>query len=319
MTESNSTPASRQRKAKKPKKPHKDFPLTPHPSGRWCKKITFQGKAKLHYFGSWKDDPKGTRALDRWLAEKDALLAGRVPRARQPDDNRTLGRLIEAFLLTKGHLRDAGELSPHTWDAYADVCDELLGAFGQDRLLLDLLPEDFERLRTKWAKRWGPVRLASEINRARVVFNYAHKNRIIPSPIVFGEGFKRPSQKVLRLNRASKGARMFEADELLRMIESASQPLKTMLLLAINCALGNADVARLPLSALDLDKGWLTYPRPKTGIMRRCPLWPETIRAVRDWLTQRPGAQGPGQLRFAVHHGARKCLGQGDRRPGRYS
>ena len=40
---------SRKSKADRPKKPKKDFPLTPHPAGYWCKSIN----GKLHYFKRW--------------------------------------------------------------------------------------------------------------------------------------------------------------------------------------------------------------------------------------------------------------------------
>ena len=33
---------------------------------------------------------------------------------------------------------------------------------------------------------------------------------------------------------------------------------------------------------------WVDYPRPKTGVTRRCPLWPETIRALREAMASRP-------------------------------
>src|SRR5262249_14010471 len=47
--------------------------------------------------------------------------------------------------------------------------------------------------------------------------------------------------------------------------------------------------ANLRTTALDLDHGWITYPRPKTGIARRCALWPETVEAIRKAMSDRAG------------------------------
>ena len=81
---------------------------------------------------------------------------------------------------------------------------------------------------------------------------------------------------------------MFEAKDLRKIIDKAGTAMKTMILLGINCGLGNSDIANMPVAALDLKAGWLVYPRPKTGIARRCPLWKETIKAIQAALDDRP-------------------------------
>src|SRR5262245_52639091 len=103
----------------------------------------------------------------------------------------------------------------------------------------------------------------------------------------FGPQFKRPSKKTLRLHRAKQGPKLFTADEIKAMLAVATVPMRAMILLGINCGFGNSDCANLPLSALDLENGWVNYPRPKTGIDRRIPLWPETVQAIHDALAIR--------------------------------
>ena len=107
-------------------------------------------------------------------------------------------------------------------------------------------------------------------------------------PVRYGPTFKKPSRKVLRLHRAQAGPKIIEAPELRTIIEAAPTPLRAMILLGVNCGFGNTDVASLPRHALDLKNGWVDFARGKTGIPRRCPLWPETIEAIRDALTHRP-------------------------------
>jgi integrase len=111
---------------------------------------------------------------------------------------------------------------------------------------------------------------------------------------------------VLRLHRAEQGPKLLTADEVRRLIATADQPLKAMLLLGINCGFGMADCGKMPLSALDLAGGWADYPRPKTGIPRRCPLWPETVEAIREALAKRraPEMEEHSALVFLTARGA---------------
>jgi integrase len=76
-----------------------------------------------------------------------------------------------------------------------------------------------------------------------------------------------------------------------------------MLLLAINGGLGNSDVAKLPLSALDLKNGWCDFPRPKTGIPRRFKLWEETVASLQEWLAERPKHNGDEESAFVTRRG----------------
>jgi integrase len=270
--------------ADKPAKPYPDFPLFPHATKRWAKKI----RGKMHYFGPW-DAPDG--ALAKYLEQKDALHAGRKPR---PDpEGLTVKELANAFLNYKRDLLNAGELSPRTWAQYKETCVLLVEQLGKQRLVSDLGPDDFATLRRRLAKRWKPLTVGNFIQRVRVVFKYAIDNDLIDRPVRYGGGFKRPSKKTLLLEKAKQGRKLFTREEVHRLLESASVPLRAMILLGINCGLGNADCGRLTRQALDLEQGWLDYPRCKTGMERRCPLWPETVKAIRDALANRPEHKNP--------------------------
>jgi integrase len=280
----------------KPEKPYPDFPLYAHPAGYWAKKI----RSKFYYFGKW-DDPQ--EALTKYLEQKDSLHAGRKPR---PDPNAlTMKELANLFLDHKRTLVDSRELTARMWRDYKTVCDLTVAKFGKRRLVDDLGPDDFAALRKKMAAKWGPVTLGNAIQRIRSVFKYADDSRLIARPVVFGPGFKRPSKKTLRLERAKRGPKLFTADEIRALIGAARTQVKAMILLGINCGYGNADCGTLPMKALDLDRGWLEYPRPKTGIPRRCPLWPETVSALREVLAKRkePKDAADAGLLFVTKYG----------------
>jgi integrase len=270
---------SRNRRGDKPRKPSPDYPLTAHPNGQWSKKI----KGRVHYFGPWAD-PQA--ALQEWLRVKDDLLAGRKPR---PRDGFTVKDLANHYLTSKKDRLDAGELSPRTFHDYHAVCERMVTFFDNgSRLVEDIGPDDFRQLRASLAKTLGPVSLGNEIRKVKMLFGFAFNNGHIDRPVRYGSEFQGPPKRVLRLERKRKPARMFESKELKSLVDSAEGPIKAMILLAINCGFGQGDCSNLPLAALDLDGGWVDFHRPKTGIDRRCPLWKETVAALREAIANRP-------------------------------
>lgn len=266
-------------KSPKPSKPYPEFPLFPHATRRWAKKI----RGQLHYFGPWEDTDA---ALQKYLDQKDALHAGRRP--REVSTGVTVKDLCNQFLNAKQALVDSGELANRSWKDYKAGCDLLITRFGKGRLVADLDPEDFTKFRGDMAKKWGPVTLGNVIQRIRVVFKFAWDNGLIDRPVRYGQGFKRPSRKVVRVERARRGPKLFTAEEVRNLLAAAGPAMKAMILLGINGGLGNADCGRLPQSAIDLKKAVIDFPRPKTGIPRRFPLWTETVEAVIEALVKRP-------------------------------
>lgn len=276
---------------------HPNFPLFPHGDPdkpdrlRWCKKV----RCKLVYFGKVETDPKGVKAQEIWLRDKDDLIAGRTPRAAV--GGLLLRDLCNKFLASKRTGVDLGKLSPRTFVEYSRTTDILIETFGKDRPVLDLRPDDFELLYSKLAKKHGLTTLGREVTMVRSVFKYGLESDLIDRAIKFGPAFKSPTKADKRKHKAKQkhanGAKMFQAVEIRSMLNAAGPQLKAMIYLGINAGFGNTDCSSLPLSALDLKAGWIDYPRQKTGIERRIPLWPETVKALTAVIAQRGKAKDP--------------------------
>ena len=214
------------------------------------------------------------------------MFAGRAPRVQR--DGTTVRNLINRFLSAKLQMVNSGEIVDRTWDDYKRSCSIVISVFGRTRLVDDLRSDDFEALRKTLSKTRGPVALGNEISRVRILFKYGFDSGLIEQPVRYGPTFKRPSKQVLRKARNSKGPRMFEPTDLRRLFENASPQLRAMIMLGVNCGFGNNDCGTVPQTALDLGNGWADYPRTKTGIMRRCPLWYETRIALKAAIAARP-------------------------------
>ncbi len=255
-----------------------DFPLFLHRTGQWAKKV----RQKIHYFGTDKQ-----KALERWLAEKDYLLAGRKP-PKAGSNSLSVGRLVNLFLDYKNELVKTGELSQVTFDDYRSHGKMLIDHFGKEAAVDYLTPACFIEFRSKLAENINLVSLKSRIVKIRSFFNFAAKNDLLESPLprIMGTGFSIPSRGSITRLMAEK-EKLFSIDEIKMLLDHANPNMKAMLLLGVNCGFGNQDVSLLKFSNVSLNSGWIDFPRPKTGARRRCPLWPETVQALRESLSNR--------------------------------
>jgi hypothetical protein len=125
----------------KPKKPYAEFPLTPHPCGKWAKKI----RGKMHYFGTWArrlegvliraDDDGWKEALEEYKLVADALHTGRTPRKEADKDGLAVKDLCNHFLTSKKRKVDAGEMTSMMFYDYKFATDFPVEHFGGNRPL----------------------------------------------------------------------------------------------------------------------------------------------------------------------------------------
>ena len=273
-------------------KPRADFPLTVHRGGgQWCKKI----KGRIHYFGKL-DDPETAEKI--YNSKIESIKSGTKPRAIEVITGRVdVGFACNAFLHAKKKKLESGDISERTWKELKDTCEFVLKVLKRERLVSDLRADDFDELRRKMAKRFGPVRLGNEVYRVRSVFKYALKAKLISEEVEYGPEFTRPAKRLVRLNRAKMGPRMFTAEQCLSMLKKARPALRAFILLGLNGGFVARDCGTLPRAAIDLEAGFIDYARPKTGVQRRVPLWPETVAAIRETMAT------SGELAFLTTQG----------------
>lgn len=265
--------------ATKPAKPYADFPLTAHRNGQWCKKV----RGKIHYFGLLGD---WRAALDNYLEQRDWLHAGKAP----PLTAETVADVLNSFLNRNLRRMQDGEIAERTFSEYKATCDKVATVFGKNRPVESLTDEDFGQLRSAFGEskkggRVSPVTHKRLLTFARMVFY--HANERMGLSLRYREPLEPPPARLLRQARNEAGEKLYSPGEVRTLIEAADAELRAMIYLGINCGLGNDDCKTLPISAVDLRGGFHNYPRPKTGMPRRCPLWAETCEALAAVIQER--------------------------------
>jgi len=273
-------------------KPFPSFPLSVHPTGYWVKRI----RRKLYYFGPTTGDEDGIVAKARFDAEAAYIYkhGRRPPKEIEPSeptptpDTFCVKNAVDSFLDWKDTLVEGGRLSRRHFADLKRTGVIVADTLGRATPVSSLKPDHFAKLYKVFADRFGLVALKNSIVRTRSIFKFAYGNDHIDKPVKFGDVFAIPSAGEIEHERNEKPERLFTATEIRQLLDAASQPMKAMILLGINCGLGNTDCSAMQFRHLDIDTGWLNFPRPKTGRPRRCKLWCETIAALNEAIASRP-------------------------------
>lgn len=266
----------------------KRFPLSKH-SGRglWFKKV----HGRFHYFGRVADDPTGEKALAKWLAEKDDLLAGRKPRVS--GGRLTVEDACNHFL---DHLEEQvanGSVASRWYEDNKRSLSLFCEAVGRKWSAEGLRPEDFaEATKRFWQCRSGkasPVTVRNHVHRVKGLFNWLVKDGRIKHLPSFGARFDPPKLEVVERHRDTRPVRYFGRRQVRSLVRATKDDrrMKAAILLAINVGAANTDLETLRLRHLDLRGGWYFQPRNKKAKKRRAKLWPRTVAAIRKILAGR--------------------------------
>lgn len=250
---------------------HDDFPLSWHKGvGQWMKKF----KGKQYYFGA---DPNA--AIKLYLSQKDHLIAGVDPPTENADIS--VRDLVNHYLVHREQDRDSKKTSTsyitdRTFSEYKDT-GSVMVALWDRRSVAMLRPMDFATLRHKLDS-GSPDRLRRRMTNVRSIFKWGRSVGLINADVKFGDEFDLADKSQLRKAKANRKEPILDAVTINTALAAAWPQMKAFILLGINCGFYSKDINDLKNSYVDRE--FIQFAREKTGIDRRCWLWPETREAI---------------------------------------
>jgi integrase len=208
----------------------------------------------------------------------------------------TVKELVNRFLSYQAERVTAKQLGARSFEDYRRVLRHFAKQIGTDLPIARVTAEALVRYRSQLVRSGlrgdrglGVHALSRSLVLIRGCFGWGEKMGHIDRLPRWGDALDRPPTTEWRKSRANRerehGKRLFIAEQLRGLVEAADPMLRAAILLGINGGFGNTACGMLPIAALDLDNARIEFERPKTGVARTIPLWPETVAALRAVLT----------------------------------
>ncbi len=247
-------------------------------------------------------------ALRIWQLHKESFRLGIDPRKEDPtpDGSKTLRDCVNEFLTAKECQVTSGEIKQRTFDDLHATCGRMVEFWGGHRAVVTLRPAHFTAYKAKTAETRNVVSLTNEITRVRQVFIWCAKSKLIASEPDFGPEFVRSSPQAIRRHRNRREDPRSPERKFSERWSNWACIFRAMAWLGINCGFTPSDCAELPLNGVDLEKRMDFLPRPKTEVNRLCPLWPETLQALREsqaWRVPSKTSDAAGRF-FTTYRGS---------------
>ena len=170
----------------------------------------------------------------------------------------------------------------HALDA-TDVFRRLAAFVGQDTLVVCLNPSDLSAYRQHCMKT-----TKTRFNKHMRIIKAALRRCRREQWLCVSKGWLEDLLDPLEVTTiVPQETPVFSPAELRLVLEHASSQLRVIVLVALNCALGNKDIADLQWRDIEFAAGLLNYRRAKTHRKRRTPLWAETLAVLQTWKNLR--------------------------------
>lgn len=276
--------AKKSTKTAGPRKPYPSFPLWAHQNGQWCKKI----KGRFRFYGTWEDPKAALENYNRLRVYHETGTPVGLPDA---ESGLTVKQAIDRFCSRLEDRVNTGEASRRHLVQCINTAKIIVSVLDRSRLVVSLSGDDFYKLRTRFLTRVkvtgkqpprpiSPATLAGHIRRTVSIFNFAIKEGLVDR-VVYGSDFATITRKQRVQLEQNNSTKLLEPEVIRQLLAAANYRFRAMLLLGINCGMGNADIASLEEQFLDLKNGWIESNRQKTSVRRCAKLWPETVEALR--------------------------------------
>ena len=174
-----------------------------------------------------------------------------------------------------------------------------LGEFlGRDTLIVNFTASDFIAYR-QHCLRTTKTRFNKHMRIIKAALRRCRREQWLAMSKGWIEDLLDPMEQITIVSQETA---VFSPTDMRLLLDIAPEQMKAIITLALNCALGNKDIADLKWHDIDFEHSLLDYRRPKTHKIRRTPIWPETIQLLQAWKNSRTST-APDTLVFTTRNG----------------